>query len=265
MIVNEKAMALIKEREGYKRELPDGRCTTYYCPAGKLTIGWGCTEGIREGDIWTREQAQAALDKELRKHNDAVLRLVNVPINDNQRSALVSFSYNVGYGPKGLGGSTLLRKLNKGDYKGAQSEFLKWDKATVTDKATGKRKKVVLRGLSIRRAQEAALFAERTEEENEEKGDLLMVQAVEPPDEPMSATTKAAIASAATGTGTAVVSAPPQAVTDTVSNVGAWQSIGKTAIEASTLAWSKPWLLVVAVSIGLGVMFWSDIRRRMWA
>lgn len=84
------------------------------------------------------------------------------------------------------------------------------------------------------------------------------------PREPMSATAKAAIASAATGTGTAVVSAPPQAVTDTVSNVGAWQSIGKTAIEASTLAWSKPWLLVVAVSIGLGVMFWSDIRR-MWA
>lgn len=84
------------------------------------------------------------------------------------------------------------------------------------------------------------------------------------PKEPMSAGTKATIAAGASGAGTAVVSAPPAAVTDTVSNVGAWQSIGKTAIEASTLAWSKPWLLVVAVSIGLGVMFWSDIRR-LWA
>jgi hypothetical protein len=35
------AEAMVKEREGYKKALPDGRCTTYYCPAGKLTIGWG--------------------------------------------------------------------------------------------------------------------------------------------------------------------------------------------------------------------------------
>lgn len=84
------------------------------------------------------------------------------------------------------------------------------------------------------------------------------------PKEPMSPAAKMAIAGVSSGGAGAVISAPPQAVTDTVTNVGAWQSIGKTAIEASTLAWSKPWLLVVAVSIGLGVMFWPDIRR-MWA
>jgi putative chitinase len=80
----------------------------------------------------------------------------------------------------------------------------------------------------------------------------------------MAASTKVGLGVTGGTAGTAVVSSPPTAVTDTVANVGAWQSIGKTAIEASTLAWSKPWLLVVAVSLGLGVMFWPDIRR-MWA
>jgi GH24 family phage-related lysozyme (muramidase) len=56
-----------------------------------------------------------------------VLGLVKVPLNSNQFSALVSFSFNVGTG--NLQTSTLLKKLNALDYTGAADEFLKWAKA----------------------------------------------------------------------------------------------------------------------------------------
>lgn len=248
MKLSDRGLALIKGFEGYHRRLPNGDCIAYRCPANVLTLGYGCTNGIKAGMIWTEKQAEEALAKELVGHEAAVLRLVSVDLNQNQFDALVSFAYNCGDGA--LSKSTLLKKLNQGDYAGAQKEFLKWNRGG------GK----VLRGLSIRRAKESALFAERVEESTPDP----LPQAIDEPVEPMGAGTKAAVASAATGAGTAVVTAPPAAVTDTVANVGAWQSIGKTAIEASTLAWSKPWLLVVAVSIGLGVMFWPDIRR-VWA
>lgn len=79
------------------------------------------------------------------------------------------------------------------------------------------------------------------------------------PREPMSATAKAAIASAATGTGTAVVSAPPQAVTDTVSNVGAWQSIGKTVAAMGSGIVAYPVMSAAVFAVAAGVIFWPQI------
>ena len=72
--------------------------------------------------------------------------MVKVPLNENQHGALVSFTYNLGAG--NLGSSTLLRKLNAGDYAGAAAEFPRWNKAG------GKE----LAGLTRRRAAEKALF-----------------------------------------------------------------------------------------------------------
>jgi len=137
---------LVKEHEGYHKKRPDGSCTTYYCPAGVLTIGYGCTVGIKEGDIWSPAQAVEALKRELAKHEQAINSLVKVDISQNAFDALVSFSYNVGSGA--LSKSTLLKKLNKGDMQGAAAEFAKWNKGG------GK----VLPGLVRRRAQEAELF-----------------------------------------------------------------------------------------------------------
>ena len=57
---------------------------------------------------------------------NAVNRLVKVNLNQNQFDALVIFSFNVGYGDKGLGGSTLLKLLNNGDYIGAAGQFKRW-------------------------------------------------------------------------------------------------------------------------------------------
>jgi lysozyme len=137
---------LIKGFEGYHRSLPDGRCIAYKCPAGVWTLGWGATVGIKPGMIWTRDEAEAALRRELATFEAGVVRLVTVPLNQNEYDALVSFAYNCGLGA--LQKSTILRKLNANDRIGAADAFGMWTKG-------GGR---VLPGLVRRRKAEAALF-----------------------------------------------------------------------------------------------------------
>ncbi|EDH9820259.1 TPA_asm: lysozyme, partial [Salmonella enterica subsp. enterica serovar Typhimurium] len=79
-------------------------------------------------------------------YENDVSRLVKVKLTQGQFDALVSFAYNLG--ARTLSSSTLLRKLNSGDYAGAADEFLRWNKAG------GK----VLNGLTRRREAERALF-----------------------------------------------------------------------------------------------------------
>lgn len=146
MKISQAGLDLITSFEGYHRALPDGSCTTYYCPAGVLTIGYGCTEGIKAGEVWTKQQAQERFRAELVKHEAAVDRMATVDLNQNQFDALVSFSYNCGIGA--LQKSTLLKKLNAGDVAGAARAFASWNKGG------GK----VLPGLVRRRAAESALF-----------------------------------------------------------------------------------------------------------
>ena len=59
----------------------------------------------------------------------AIASSSRVSLNENQFGALVSFTYNLGAG--NLASSTLLRKLNAGDYAGAAAEFPRWNKAVV--------------------------------------------------------------------------------------------------------------------------------------
>lgn len=77
---------------------------------------------------------------------NAVSNKVNVPLTDNQRAALVSLVFNIGAGA--FAGSTLLRKLNAGDYKAAADQFLVWKKVQGVDSP----------GLIARRTSERQLF-----------------------------------------------------------------------------------------------------------
>jgi len=95
---------------------------------------------------FTKDEGIATLKADLLKYEQAVDKLVKVPLNANQRGALVSFTYNLGEG--NLGKSTLLKKINAGDFTGAATEFAKWNKAA------GK----VLAGLTRRREAERQLF-----------------------------------------------------------------------------------------------------------
>lgn len=111
------------------------------------TIGWGQTgPDIVPGLVWTQAQADEALRRELALFGERVDALVLVHLEPHEMAALASFAYNCGIG--NLRGSTLLRLLNAGDRKGAANQFLRWNRAA------GK----VMRGLTIRRAAERALF-----------------------------------------------------------------------------------------------------------
>ena len=119
-----------------------------YLPTKKdvWTIGYGHTKTARKGMKITEEQALQLLDKDVEWAEEAVRDLVKVNLNQNQFNALVSFVFNIG--ATNFRKSTLLRKLNAGDYKGAAVEFPKWKY----------QKRKVLQGLVRRRAEERAMF-----------------------------------------------------------------------------------------------------------
>ncbi|MHA5072066.1 lysozyme [Enterobacter hormaechei] len=144
MQTSEKGIALIKEFEGCK-------LTAYRDSVGVWTIGYGWTQPvdgkpIRAGMTIKQETAERLLKTGLVSYESDVSRLVKVGLTQGQFDAMVSFTYNLG--ARSLSTSTLLRKLNAGDYAGAADEFLRWNKAG------GK----VLNGLTRRREAERALF-----------------------------------------------------------------------------------------------------------
>ncbi|EPV8635277.1 lysozyme [Enterobacter hormaechei] len=144
MQTSDKGIALIKEFEGCK-------LTAYQDSVGVWTIGYGWTQpvdgkSIRAGMTIKQETAERLLKTGLVSYESDVSRLVKVGLTQGQFDALVSFTYNLG--SRSLSTSTLLRKLNAGDYTGAADEFLRWNKAG------GK----VLKGLTRRREAERALF-----------------------------------------------------------------------------------------------------------
>ncbi|MGR7900547.1 lysozyme [Klebsiella aerogenes] len=144
MQTSEKGIALVKQFEGCK-------LTAYQDSVGVWTIGYGWTQPvdgkpIRAGMTIKQETAERLLKTGLVSYESDVSRLVKVSLTQGQFDALVSFTYNLG--ARSLLTSTLLRKLNSGDYAGAADEFLRWNKAG------GK----VLNGLTRRREAERALF-----------------------------------------------------------------------------------------------------------
>ncbi|MGF1461042.1 MAG: lysozyme [Leptolyngbyaceae cyanobacterium] len=142
--INSDGLTIIKHFEG--REL-----RAYQDSVGVWTIGYGHTSAagppqVYAGQTITEQQAEDILKKDLELFEGGVRDLVKVPVNGDQFSALVSFSFNVGLGA--LADSTLLRKLNAGDYQGAADEFPRWVKAGGE----------TLPGLVRRRDAERALF-----------------------------------------------------------------------------------------------------------
>jgi len=152
--ISQAGLDLIKHFEGYHTKQPDGSCTAYLDVAGVPTIGWGSIHGVKLGMRWSREEAEEALLSEVQGCASTVQRLVTVELDQHQHDALVSFVYNLGAGA--FERSTLLRKLNRGDYAGAEAEFLKWVYAS---KGAGG-PKVKYAGLVRRRKAEAAMFGD---------------------------------------------------------------------------------------------------------
>lgn len=122
-------------------------------PQGFATIGYG--HKLLPGEdyfIITEAQAMQILARDLIPAENAVNRLVKVPITQKQFDALVSFVFNAGAGA--FARSTLLRELNSGNYLAAQQNFTRWIYSTINGVKT------VVPGLANRRLAESRLFAE---------------------------------------------------------------------------------------------------------
>ena len=140
----------IKRREGF-------RGSVYQAGAGKDTIGYGHVITIADRislrfavQPISEAKASDVLRDDLSAAESPVLTRVAVPLTQGQFDALVSFAFNVG--ASAFASSTLLRKLNAGDYDGAADEFGRWKYITVNGA------KVVSDGLVNRRAQERKQF-----------------------------------------------------------------------------------------------------------
>lgn len=112
--INDAGLQIIKESEGLRLEA--------YNLGGQWLIGYGHARTARSGMKITEAQAEQLLREDVRDAENGVRRLVVVPVNENQFSAMVSLAYNLGVG--GFGRSTVLENLNKGNYSRAGDAFL---------------------------------------------------------------------------------------------------------------------------------------------
>lgn len=154
MKISPAGVDFIKRHEGYRSKV-------YRDIAGNRTIGWG--HMLLPNETFTevtQPQAESLLYYDLRQAEAVVKRWVAVPLTQGLFDALVSFVFNVGPGAEGArdgfvwlkrgGHSTLLNKLNAGDFSGALAEFPRWSFAGGQSSA----------GLANRRAAEVALAKE---------------------------------------------------------------------------------------------------------
>lgn len=143
MVNVDKAIKLIKEFEGCK-------LTAYQDVKGVWTIGYGTTminhSKVTKGMAITQSKADQLITEHLNQIVPKITKLVTVPINNNQLCALIDFCYNLGIGT--LQRSTLLKKLNNRDYRGASEQFTRFVYAGG----------VYYKGLARRREAEKALF-----------------------------------------------------------------------------------------------------------
>lgn len=138
--INKEGLELIQTFEGFSE-------TPYVCPAGYKTIGFGHKTLENEHfECISYSEAELLLKKDLFFAERSVIRNINNILNDNQFSALVSFTYNLGGGA--LQRSTIRQKINYGLYQEASDDLLKWIYA----------KGKILPGLVKRRTAEYRLF-----------------------------------------------------------------------------------------------------------
>lgn len=148
MQLSANGLDFIKAREGLMLE-------AYFDVAGIPTIGYGHTSSATSADVVNKKKishtkAEELLVDDVEVFEDAVNSYINVPMNQNQFDAFVSFAYNIGVG--GFLSSTARKRFNRGDTEGAAEAMTWWDKATVN----GVTRQV--KGLVRRRALERDLF-----------------------------------------------------------------------------------------------------------
>lgn len=120
--ISDAGLALLCEFEGK-------RLVAYDDGVGVWSIGFGTTvypDGarVKPGDRCTEIQARTYMLQDLKKFETVVRQSVHIQLSQNQFDALVSLAYNIG--PTAFRHSTLVKKLNAEDIKGAADQFDVW-------------------------------------------------------------------------------------------------------------------------------------------
>lgn len=132
------AITFVGQWEGLRTE-------AYRDVVGIWTVCYGETKGVQPGDSYSKAECDAMLAREIVAYEEQLDRCLKRPVPIGMKIALVSWTYNVGAGAACR--STLVRKANAGDLKGACNELPRWNRG-------GGR---VIRGLSNRRGAERAM------------------------------------------------------------------------------------------------------------
>jgi lysozyme len=130
------ALVSIAVHEGYRGE------AYRPVPGDVPTIGFGTTDGVKPGDRIEPVQALVRKLQDVQRFEGALRQCVRVPLHQHEYDAYLSLAYNIG--PNAFCTSTLVRRLNAGEYAAACAEILRWDKFQGQP----------LRGLTLRRQQE---------------------------------------------------------------------------------------------------------------
>lgn len=148
------------------------RGVAYLCPAGVPTIGYGTIKGVTRADVGNRTITQLEAERlavpDFADCENTINRLCKVLPTQGQFDSLCSLIYNIGSGA--FAKSTVLRAHNRSDFAAAGRAFGLFNKAR-----NSKGELAVLRGLTIRRAKEAATYLADSPE-----ADAAMPQSVEP-------------------------------------------------------------------------------------
>lgn len=94
---------------------------------GLPTVCYGETEGVHMGDVYSPAECKKMLQDKLPRYWEEISKCIHVLISNNEKVAYTDFAYNVG--SEGFCGSSLLKKLNEGDHKGACQGLMGWDHA----------------------------------------------------------------------------------------------------------------------------------------
>ena len=236
-------LALIKSCEG--RYL-----NAYLCPAGVWTIGYGHTSAVgpppvAAGDAVSQAEADQILRADLRAVEDQVQDAVLVDLTQGQFDALVSFTFNLGIGA--FKSSTLLKRVNEGNFDAVPGELMKWTKA----RANGQL--VDLPGLVKRRRAEAKMWRGLDDHAETDPQESRATPETPQPSKTMAQSKEgngAIVAGGAAGAGAAA---------DIVDKASQASGVLHGVLKA--MESPKFWVLVIAVVAAGAVWYWR--RRRL--
>ncbi len=112
------ALEMIKEREGLRLE-------AYRDIGGVWTIGYGHTGDVTKDMAITEREANRLFKRDITRIEKHVKQRLQVPVNENEFSALVMLAYNIGI--TAFDRSTVLAELNAENRKAAADAFRMWN------------------------------------------------------------------------------------------------------------------------------------------